>query len=153
MRVKHTQFRKLSLSCNFRCYPKKKLLENAFPVQKTKIKKKPWTLQILPYLRYTCSMYEEDSWRYTMYDSPQDKQAYRHQTWITWLVAHHKSAYAIHRSTCTWIVGATVVLHTGNLWFVRPIDCNVYHCIFQSINFQYTQHRMFKHTWKSTVGG
>ena len=28
----------------------------------------------------------------------------------------------------------------GNLWFVRPIDSNVKHCIFQSINFLYTQH-------------
>ena len=29
---------------------------------------------------------------------------------------------------------------TRNLWFVRPIDCNVQHHIFQSINFPYTQH-------------
>ena len=30
------------------------------------------------------------------------------------------------------------------IWFVWPIDCNVKHRIFQSINFPYTQHRMFK---------
>ena len=27
------------------------------------------------------------------------------------------------------------VAHTGNLWFVWPIDCSVQHQIFQSINF------------------
>ena len=35
------------------------------------------------------------------------------------------------------------VAYVGNLWFVRPIDCNVKHSIFQSINFPYMQHRMF----------
>ena len=30
--------------------------------------------------------------------------------------------------------------------FVRPIDCSIKHHIFKSINFQYTQHGMFKRT-------
>ena len=36
------------------------------------------------------------------------------------------------------------VVYTGNLWFVWPIDCNAKHSIFQSINYPYTQHGMFK---------
>ena len=35
------------------------------------------------------------------------------------------------------------VAYTGNLWFVLPIDCNVKHCIFQSIKYA---HGMFEHT-------
>ena len=31
---------------------------------------------------------------------------------------------------------------SGNLWFVRPIDCNVEHHIFQSIYFPYTKQRI-----------
>ena len=34
----------------------------------------------------------------------------------------------------------------GNLWLVRPIDCNAKHSIFQRINFLYTQHGMFNAT-------
>ena len=39
----------------------------------------------------------------------------------------------------------------GNLWFVRPIDCNVKHHIFQSINFQYTQQGNAQIQLKSTA--
>ena len=35
---------------------------------------------------------------------------------------------------------------TGNVWFVWPIDCDIEHHIFQSINFLYTEHGTFKHT-------
>ena len=38
------------------------------------------------------------------------------------------------RCVCTFRVA-----YAGNIWFVRPIDCNVKHCIFQSIIFLYTQ--------------
>ena len=32
------------------------------------------------------------------------------------------------------------VAYMGNLWFELPIDRNIEHHIFQSINFLYTQH-------------
>ena len=32
-------------------------------------------------------------------------------------------------------VGTFCVAYAGNIWFVQPIDCNVQHYIFQSINF------------------
>ena len=43
------------------------------------------------------------------------------------------------------------VAYTGNLWFVRPIDCNAKHLIFQTINVPYTQHGMFKRSWNQLV--